>query len=58
MRDILVSWMVRLHSQFRLGNSTLCLAVYLVDKYCYMQSIPLGRYQLLGLASLFMAAKY
>ena len=58
MREILINWLIRLQVQLKLQQTTLCLAVSLLDKYCYQQSILKSKYQLLGLTCMFMAAKY
>lgn len=58
MREILINWLIKLQVQLKLQQTTLCLAVYLIDKYCYQQSILKSRYQLLGLTCMFIAAKY
>lgn len=58
MREILINWLIRLQVQLKLHQKTLYLAIQLVDKYCYQQSILKSRYQLLGLACMFIAAKY
>ena len=58
MREILINWLIRVQVQLKLHNSTLNLAIYLVDKFCYQQSIVKTKYQLLGATCMFMAAKY
>lgn len=58
MRQILISWLIKLQVQLKLQQNTLCLAVSLLDKYCYQHNILRSKYQLLGLTCMFIAAKY
>jgi len=58
MREVLIGWLIEVHPKLRLNNHTLYLAVFIIDKYCHARYIARGRYQLLGLAALFVAAKY
>ena len=52
MRQILINWLIRLQVQLKLQQTTLCLAVYLLDKYCYQHSVLKNKYQLLGVTCL------
>ena len=58
MRDILVGWLIEVASGLNLKTETLHLAVLLVDKYCYSKNILKRKYQVLGGACLFIAAKF
>jgi hypothetical protein len=50
--------MVEMHLHLCGNQHTLYLAVLITDKFCLGRSITRDRYQLLGIAALFVAAKY
>ncbi|KQK23002.1 hypothetical protein BRADI_1g70627v3 [Brachypodium distachyon] len=58
MRGILVNWLVEVAEEFRLQADTLYLAVTYVDRFLTAIAVPRNKLQLLGVASLFVAAKY
>lgn len=58
MREILIGWMIQVTTGYKLKPETIQLACLLVDKFCYSRNILLKKYQVLGGASLFIAAKY
>ncbi|KAK9498643.1 hypothetical protein O3M35_003229 [Rhynocoris fuscipes] len=59
MRSILVDWMIDVHSHFRLGQETLELSVYILDRYTEIKrNLNKRNAQLLGLVCIFLAAKY
>eukprot|EP00747_Dinoflagellata_sp_TGD_P216288 gnl/TRDRNA2_/TRDRNA2_88863_c0_seq1.p1 gnl/TRDRNA2_/TRDRNA2_88863_c0~~gnl/TRDRNA2_/TRDRNA2_88863_c0_seq1.p1 ORF type:complete len:540 (-),score=104.43 gnl/TRDRNA2_/TRDRNA2_88863_c0_seq1:86-1651(-) len=58
MRAILVDWLVEVHMKYRLRVETLFLAVHLIDRYLSRKSIARRRLQLVGVAAMFVAAKY
>jgi hypothetical protein len=58
MREILVGWLIEVSSSMGLKHETLHLAVLLVDKYCYTKNVLKRKYQVLGGACLYIAAKY
>eukprot|EP01116_Phalansterium_solitarium_P019493 TRINITY_DN5463_c0_g1_i1.p1 TRINITY_DN5463_c0_g1~~TRINITY_DN5463_c0_g1_i1.p1 ORF type:complete len:522 (+),score=62.87 TRINITY_DN5463_c0_g1_i1:192-1757(+) len=60
MRAILVDWLVEVSQEFNIREETLFLNVHLVDRFLSLTRGPLprSRLQLLGLATLFIAAKY
>lgn len=58
MRTILVDWLISVHSQFHLKQSTLFLTVNIIDRYISKKEILRSRFQLLGITSLFIACKY
>mmetsp|Transcript_167109 Transcript_167109/g.536707 ORF Transcript_167109/g.536707 Transcript_167109/m.536707 type:complete len:789 (-) Transcript_167109:28-2394(-) len=58
MRAVLVDWLVEVHWKWRLQPAALQLATNLID--CYLArtpSLPTQRFQLLGVAALFLATK-
>uniref|UniRef100_M8BCB1 Putative cyclin-F3-2 n=1 Tax=Aegilops tauschii TaxID=37682 RepID=M8BCB1_AEGTA len=58
MRGILVDWLVDVVDEFNLLVDTLYLAVSYIDRFLTASVITRDRLQLLGVASLFVAAKY
>ncbi|KAK9460188.1 cyclin-like protein [Lipomyces oligophaga] len=58
MRDILVDWLVEVHTKFRLLPETLFLAVNIVDRFLSLRVVGLDKLQLVGITGLFIAAKY
>lgn len=58
MRGILVDWLVSIHMKFRLVPECLYLAVNIVDRYLAKVPIEKDTLQLVGMTSLFIAAKY
>ncbi|KAI9230607.1 MAG: cyclin-like protein [Piptocephalis tieghemiana] len=57
-RSTLVQWMIAVHDKFRLKAETLYLAVNIVDRFLSLRVAALNKLQLVGIASLFAAAKY
>lgn len=53
-----MGWLIEVASGLSLKVSTLHLAVLLVDKYCYARNILKRKYQVLGGACLYIAAKF
>ncbi|OZJ02648.1 hypothetical protein BZG36_04404, partial [Bifiguratus adelaidae] len=58
MRGVLVDWLIEVHSRFRMLPETLFLAVNLIDRFLSQRICTLHNFQLVGLACLFIAAKY
>ena len=58
MRRTLVSWVIQVHSQFKLLPETLYLTVNLIDRTLSLKSISLSKLQLVGVAALLIASKY
>lgn len=58
MREVLVGWLVEIQPQLGLGQHALFLGALLIDKYCHSRYVSKHKYQLLGLAALFVAAKF
>lgn len=57
MRGILVDWLIEIHSQFNLKRKTLFQTIYIIDLYLSYKAIEKNQFQLLGVASLFIASK-
>lgn len=57
MRAILVDWLVEVCDEFHLLPDTLFAAVCYVDRYLSMSSVPRSKLQLVGVTSLYIAAK-
>jgi cyclin B len=57
-RAILINWLVSIHRYLKLVPETLHLAVSLIDRFLHKKSVSKYQLQLLGLTSLFLAAKY
>ena len=58
MRTDLMDWLIEVHMKFRLLPETLFIAVNLIDRFLSLRVISLGKFQLVGLTALFVAAKY
>jgi len=60
MRAVLVEWLVEIHHQFSLCQETLYLTVSILDRYLQAEGdkIPREGIQLVGVAAMFIAAKY
>lgn len=60
MRLILVKWLIQVGEKFKVNSETLHICVQLVDHMLIFEggSINKANFQLLGIASLFVAAKY
>lgn len=58
MRQILMDWIIEVHSKFRLLPETLFIATNLVDRFLSKRVISLVKFQLVGLTALFIASKY
>lgn len=60
MRNLLVDWMVEVHSQFSLLQETLYLSVAILDRYLQVKagSLTTKQLQLVGVSSMLLAAKY
>ncbi|KNE54715.1 hypothetical protein AMAG_00674 [Allomyces macrogynus ATCC 38327] len=57
MRVILVDWLIEVHQKFKFTPETLFLAVNIMDRFLSRRVVSLGKFQLVGLAALFLAAK-
>lgn len=58
MRAVLVDWLVDVHLKFKLKPETLFLAVNIIDRYLEKAAVVKKKLQLVGITSLFIAAKY
>lgn len=58
MRPYLVDFLIEAHAAFGLLPETLFLTINLLDRYCSRRVVYKRHYQLVGCASLFIAAKY
>lgn len=58
IRAILIDWLIDVHLHFRLSQETLYLCIFLIDSYLAIKNISRPIVQLLGITSLFIAAKY
>ena len=58
MRSILIDWLISLQNKFFFNIKTLFLTVNLIDRYLSKKHIHRTRFQLLGVAALFIASKY
>ncbi|KAJ3157023.1 G2/mitotic-specific cyclin [Geranomyces variabilis] len=58
MREILIDWIIDLANHFRLLPETLYTCVNIIDRFLTDRPCSMNKLQLVGLASLFIAAKY
>jgi len=60
MRAVLVDWLIQVHQQFNLLQETLYLTVAILDRFLQDNASKIERkqLQLVGVASMFIAAKY
>lgn len=56
MRAILVDWLVEVGEEYKLHRETLCLAVNYIDRFLSHMAVMRQKLQLLGAASMFLAA--
>ncbi|EJT99325.1 hypothetical protein DACRYDRAFT_23901 [Dacryopinax primogenitus] len=57
-RDVLVDWLVQIHATLKLLPETLFLCINIVDRFLSARTVSLVKFQLVGVASLYLAAKY
>ncbi|KAL3234334.1 G2/mitotic-specific cyclin-2 [Nakaseomyces bracarensis] len=57
-RDLLLNWLVKVHQNMRLESETLYIAIRIIDKYLMAKEVQLEHLQLIGVTSLYIAAKY
>lgn len=57
MRGILSDWLVQLHASFRLLPETLFLCINIIDRFLSARVVSLAKLQLVGVTSMFIAAK-
>lgn len=58
MRGIVMDWLIEVHSKFRLLPETLFIATNLIDRFLSIRVVSVQKLQLVGITSLFVAAKY
>lgn len=58
MRNILVDWLVEVGEEYKLHRETLFLAITYIDKFLSLVGVHRPKLQLVGAASMFIAAKY
>ncbi|CAG5123583.1 unnamed protein product [Candidula unifasciata] len=58
MRNILVDWLVEVGEEYKLQRETLFLAVNYIDRFLSVVGVFRPKLQLVGAASMFIAAKY
>ncbi|KAI2798610.1 G2/mitotic-specific cyclin-B2 [Blomia tropicalis] len=58
MRAILINWLIQVHHSFELTSETLYISISILDRYMARESIQKSRLQLVGITTLFIAAKY
>ncbi|SCU99288.1 LAFA_0G23112g1_1 [Lachancea sp. 'fantastica'] len=57
-RSTLIDWIVQVHARFQLLPETLFLTVNIIDRFLSRKTVTLNRFQLVGAAALFLAAKF
>ena len=58
MRSILIDWLIQVHYHLRFKEETLYQTIWIIDTYLSLAQISRNKFQLLGVASLFIAYKY
>lgn len=58
MRSILIDWLVEVSEEYKLNIETLYLAVNYTDRFLSQMNVLRGKLQLVGTASMYIAAKY
>ncbi|KND04080.1 uncharacterized protein SPPG_01522 [Spizellomyces punctatus DAOM BR117] len=58
MREALIIWLIQVHSEYDLRPETLFLNINIMDRICSTRLVTKDQYQLLGIAALWVAAKY
>lgn len=58
MRSMLVEWIITVCLDFKLKVRTLFIIVDLIDKFCSATQMRTNKFQLLGVAAIFVACKY
>ena len=56
MRCILIDWLVEVAEEYKLHRETLFLSVNYIDRFLSQMSVLRGKLQLVGAASMFLAA--
>lgn len=58
MRQTLVDWLLQAHLRYHMIPETIWIAINIVDRFLSKRVVSLAKLQLVGIASLFIAAKY
>lgn len=58
MRTILLDWIVDIHLKFKMFPQTLFIITAIIDKYLSIRNVKKEELQLVGAASILIAAKY
>ena len=58
MRKILLNWLLKVGTYFKLQKTTLFLAVSIIDRFISKREIKKTEYQKYGTAALFIASKF
>jgi len=58
MRSVLIDWLVDVHATYELRIETLFLAIGIIDEYLAHVQVSRRELQLIGVASMFIAAKF
>ncbi|KAM9765105.1 G2/mitotic-specific cyclin-B2-like [Menidia menidia] len=58
MRELLVDWLVQVHSRFQLLPETLYMTVALLDRFLQVQPVSRRKLQLVGVTAMLVACKY
>jgi len=58
MRSILVDWLVEVATEYKLESETLHLTLSFIDRFMSLMSVQRSKLQLVGVAAMFVAAKY
>ena len=57
-RAKLIDWLSELHYKYKMFPETLFTITSLIDQYLAVKEVPLGELQLVGVAALYIAAKF
>lgn len=58
MRGILIDWLLDLHLKFKMFPETIFTIVTIIDRYLSKRMVSKSKLQLVGIAALYIAAKY
>ncbi|OMJ07225.1 G2/mitotic-specific cyclin cdc13 [Smittium culicis] len=58
MRELLVTWVIRVHYHMMMLPETLFLAVNLIDRFLSIRFVASSKFQLVGIVALLIASKY
>jgi len=58
MRLVLLNWIVDVHLKYKLQPKTLFITIYILDAYLSRVTVKRTQLQLVGIVSLWIAAKY